>query len=153
MDGLPVEQLVPMTKACLVSAASSYQIHPDVMYALLIVEGGTVGSSSKENSNRTKDHNLFQINDINIPELEQLGITRVEIENDGCLNAFIAARHLRRALVGAPEIHNFDDYLKAIARYHNTEKTANEIYAEKLKKAFECIYSHEYTFSFNYDVK
>lgn len=131
-------KLIPLTKDCIDLASSSYGIHPDILYAILLVEGGTVGKTNKGNANGTKDLNLFQMNEINLKELLiEFGITREQVLNDGCLSAILAARHLIKSVAGQPQPQTRMDYLRILARYHSSEKNANEVYALKLQNAFE----------------
>jgi hypothetical protein len=137
-EGQTPPKLIPLTKDCIDKSSSSYGVHPDILYAILLVEGGTVGETNHGNKNGTKDLNLFQINEINLPELyEEFGITRDQVLNDGCLNAAIAARHLVRSVAGQPNPTTPMEYLRLLARYHSADPTANLVYALKLKDAFE----------------
>ncbi|MDU4254424.1 lytic transglycosylase domain-containing protein [Pseudomonas sp.] len=138
---LPVK---PLTTECLQRVSQSYQIHPDVLLALMIVEGGTVGQNSRANDNGSYDIGLFQINTIHRAALAALGVTEESLRNDGCINAAVAGWHLRRVLT--PEVMagvtDEDSYLRAIARYHSTTPEFNEIYANKLRAAFQYLYQH-----------
>jgi hypothetical protein len=125
--------------------AKLYGIHVDVLYAILMVEGGTVGRDNKGNSNGTYDIGPFQINSMHRSAIAALGISEERLRNDGCVNAQVAAWHLKRTLT--PEvlagIHSKDDYLRAIALYHSATPKYNEIYAGKLLKAFDRIYASD----------
>lgn len=140
-------ELKPMTPQCLAEAAHSYEIHPDILFAIAIVEGGTVGQNSRKNSNNSYDIGFFQINTIHLDTLSALDVSESELRNDGCLNAAVAAWHLKRTLT--PEvlatIVDEDSYLRAIARYHSATPDKNEIYARKLKAAFTYLYQHDET--------
>lgn len=133
----------PLTAECLSRVSSAYRVHPDVLFAILIVEGGTVGRNSASNSNGTYDIGPFQVNSMHRRALNELGVSEEELRNDGCINAAVAAWQLRRALPveREAEIKNEDDYLRAIARYHSATPKFNEIYANKLRMAFAYIYS------------
>jgi len=127
---------IPLTHDCIYQAAQFYRIHPDILYAILLVEGGTVGEGNSGNQNGSTDFNLFQINSIHLPELAELGITKEEVINDGCLSAAIAARIVYKATLNI-RIENEDEYLSAIARYHSANPGPNQIYSRKLKAAFQ----------------
>jgi hypothetical protein len=135
----------PLTAQCLKETGQSYGIHTDVLLAFLYVEGGTVGQNSKSNSNGTYDIGLFQINSMHRKAIAALGISEDRLRNDGCVNAKVAAWHLKNTLT--PEvlagIHNEDDYLHALALYHSATPKYNQIYAEKLRRAFQRIYASE----------
>lgn len=136
-------KLIPLTKECVDKATSAYGVHPDVMYAILLVEGGTVGETNHGNVNGTKDLNLFQINESNLPELmKEFGITRDQVLNDGCLAAAIATRHLLKSVAGQPEPKTKMEYLRILARYHSATPEYNMAYALRLKNAFEFLSKH-----------
>lgn len=134
----------PLTSECLKTVSRDYEIHPDVLLALLIVEGGTVGKNSRANNNGSYDIGLFQINTIHRDALKALGVSEESLRNDGCLNAAVASWHLRRVLT--PEVlatvTDDESYLRAIARYHSATPEFNEIYANKLRNAFAYLYQH-----------
>lgn len=134
-------ETIPLTHQCIAAAADQYNIHPDILYAILIVEGGSVGQSSR-NTNSTSDHNLFQVNDANVPFLISRGFTLDEILNDGCKSAAMAALLVETRLQERPLSPDFTqmDYLRSIARYHSKTPAHNEVYAMKLYDAFQLIY-------------
>lgn len=133
----------PLTARCLVHVAESYAIHPDVLLAILMVEQGTVGRNSRANTNGTYDIGPFQINSMHRRRLAALGISEEELRNDGCLNAAVAAWHLRQVLPPEKEsrISSADEYLSAIANYHSATTKYNAIYAQRLREAFARIYN------------
>lgn len=135
-------QIKPLTTECLLTVANRYEIHPDVLLALLMVEGGTVGRNSRANQNGSYDIGLFQLNTIHLPALAALGVSEAELRNDGCLNAAVAGWHLRRVLTPKVMASITDDesYLRAIALYHSATPRFNEVYANKLRGAFTYLY-------------
>ena len=132
-------QARPLTSECVVGAASQHGVHVDILLAILMVEGGRVGHNSRANKNGSYDIGPFQINSIHLGDLSGLGVSEAALRNDGCVNAQVAAWHLRRVLT--PEVlatvQDGDSYLSAIARYHSVNQPYNRIYAEKLRKALE----------------
>ncbi|MDH0960913.1 lytic transglycosylase [Pseudomonas sp. o96-267] len=139
------EALTPLTPECLASAAERYELHPDILLAILIVEGGTVGQNNRGNANGSYDIGPFQLNTIHLPTLAKFNITETELRNDGCLNAAVAAWHLRRVLTPQVLSNVTDDesYLRALALYHSATPEYNEIYAGKLRAAFTYLYDNE----------
>jgi hypothetical protein len=137
--------VVPLSSTCIVKAAHGYDLHTDILLAILMVEGGTVGANSKPNDNGSYDIGPFQINSIHRSKLKEMGISEAELRDNGCMNAAVAAWHLHSVLT--PEvlesITDQDSYLSAIARYHSTTPTYNHIYANKLKAAFGKLYSQD----------
>lgn len=132
-----------LTSQCITQAAQRFQLHPDILYAILMVEGGTVGKDSKANKNGSYDIGLFQLNSIHRDTFKALGVSEELLRNDGCVNATAAAWHLHRTLTPevVSKIQTEDDYLRAIALYHSATPQYNIIYAEKLRKAFSKLYA------------
>lgn len=128
----------PLTLDCLRQVSAQYAIHPAILLAILMVEGGTVGRSSNPNRNGTYDIGPFQINSIHLPELARLGVSEAGLRNDGCLNAAVAARHLRRVLTPnvLDQIQDEESYMRALALYHSASPDKNAAYAAKLRAAF-----------------
>lgn len=139
------EPIRPLTAECLQGAAQRHGVHTDVLLAILMVEGGTVGKNSRGNNNGSYDIGPFQINSIHRGTLKRMGVSEEALRNNGCLNAEVAAWHIRRTL--SPEVlsrvHDEDSYLRAIARYHSVTPAKNRIYADKLREAFADLYMQE----------
>jgi|SRR5690554_2078411 len=138
------EPITPLTTSCLTAVSQHYGVHTDVLLALLIVEGGTVGRNSPANDNGTYDIGPFQINSIHLPTLARMGITETQLRNNGCVNAAVAAWHLRRVVMQPSvlrTINDSDSYLRAIARYHSATPQHNERYARLLRRAFNRLYA------------
>lgn len=136
------ESYKPLTSECLAAVAEQYEIHVDVLLALLIVEGGTVGKNSRSNGNGSYDIGPFQLNTIHLPDLAKLGVDEDDLRNDGCLNAAVAGWHLRRVMTPQvmARVNDEQSYLQAIALYHSATPQYNEIYAKKLRGAFAYLY-------------
>lgn len=138
------EPITPLTTSCLSAVSQQYGVHTDVLLALLIVEGGTVGKNSRANDNGSYDIGPFQINSIHLPTLAKMGITETQLRNNGCVNATVAAWHLRRVVMQPSvlrSINDTDTYLRAIARYHSATPQHNERYANLLRRAFQRLYA------------
>lgn len=137
--------VTPLTAQCIQRQAKRNGIHEDILFAILMVEGGTVGRDSKANGNGTYDIGPFQINSMHRDKVAQLGVSEEQLRNNGCINAAVAAWHLRRVLTPdvVANIRTEDDYLRAIALYHSATPKFNIIYAEKLRKAFNRLYASD----------
>lgn len=137
----------PLTTECIKEVADRYELHPDILFALMLVEGGTVGKDSRQNTNGSYDIGLFQINTTHLRTLKELGISESALRNDGCLNAAVAGWHLRRILTDEvmAGIHDEESYLRAIALYHSATPRFNQIYANKLRNAFAYLYQQRET--------
>jgi len=136
------EPIVPLSVDCLQQVSATYGVHLDVLLAILIVEGGTVGQNNRGNTDLSYDIGPFQINSIHLPELRRMGITEEQLRNNGCVNASVAAWHLRRVVAPvAGGVITQDDYLRALARYHSATPVHNERYAGLLRNAFGRLYA------------
>ena len=134
-------ELIPVTVECVQHSAEYYEVHPDILYAILLVERGEVGKTNEGvNRDNTRDIGPAQVNSIHLPELEKLGISEDELKRDGCLNVYVQARYLSIVLSQVKSIKTQDDYLYAIARYHNKDREIASAYVEKLKAAFQLMY-------------
>ncbi|WP_153785429.1 lytic transglycosylase domain-containing protein [Pseudomonas sp. EMN2] len=144
-SGARTTAVSPLTPGCIVTIAKRHQVHPDILFAILIVEGGTAGRDSRANSNGTYDIGLFQINSMHTGTFAAMGLSETVLRNNGCANAEAAAWHLNRVVTPAIQagIKSEDDYLRAIARYHSATPKYNQIYADKLRKAFALMYRGE----------
>lgn len=133
----------PLTTQCLQKISMHYEVSPIVLLAILYTEGGTAGKNSRPNVNGSYDIGLFQINTTHLDKLSALGISEQQLRNDGCLNAAVAAWHLRSVFPKEEEqrLSNAEDYLSALARYHSQTPKFNQIYAQKLAHAFSVLYA------------
>lgn len=137
---------VPLTPTCLNDAASTVGIHPDVLWATAMVEQGTIGHTVDVKGIPHDDIGFFQINEINLPELEQFGLTRDVILHDGCMNALGAAYLMRNRVTSqhctpigeTPELR----YVYRLACYHSWNDGPRKVYGKKLLEAFNLLLSN-----------
>ncbi|KKN80598.1 hypothetical protein LCGC14_0328170 [marine sediment metagenome] len=140
------EPITPLSYQCLQDVSQRYGIHTDVLFAILMVEGGTVGKDNAGNTNGTYDIGPFQINSMHLPEIRTKGITESQLRNNGCTNANVAAWILQRSVMNErvlSGINDEDSYLKALARYHSATPVHNERYAGLLRNAFSRLYASQ----------
>lgn len=144
-SAIGADRIRPLSTQCIQRASAQYGIHTDILFAILMVEGGTVGRDSRANSNGTYDIGLFQINSMHRKELASIGIDERELRNDGCVNAMVAARHLKKVITPKmlSNVRTQDDYLRMIANYHSATPKYNKIYADKLLNAFTKLYASD----------
>ena len=113
-------------------AAQHYNIHKEILNAILSVEGGRTGMK-KRNSNGSYDMGPMQINSSWLPELRRRGISEYEVANDYCTNilvgTWILARELRRA--GIPPI-NTAEFWQTIGRYNSRDPYFSSRYAVRV---------------------
>lgn len=133
------EPITPLSYQCLQKVSQKYGIHLDVFFAILMVEGGTVGQNNKGNTNGSYDIGPFQINSIHLPELSRLGVSEAQLRNNGCVNADVAGMLIQRSVMNERVLSTIIDgptYLTALARYHSVTPVHNERYAGLLLNAF-----------------
>lgn len=138
------EGIVPLSYQCLQEVSVKYGIHMDVLFAILMVEGGTVGQNNAGNTNGTYDIGPFQINSMHLKELRGMGITEQQLRDNGCVNANVAGMILKRSVMNERVLSSINDvpsYLSAIARYHSATPTHNQRYAGLLQNAFNRLYA------------
>lgn len=125
--------------ACVMSAAGSYELPPAIIWSLLSIEGGKVGTISS-NSNGSKDLGPMQINTIHIPEIAKgsdASVTTVarSLIEDPCYNIAIGAWHLRQ------KIEEVDgDFWQGVGRYHSKTPHVQSRYMDTLLDRIERLY-------------
>ena len=120
----------PALAACLMAAASTYQVPPAVLLGIMHVEGGRVGQAVG-NTNGSYDLGPMQINTVHLPEVA--GAWRISksqaynmIKNDGCVNVHVAAWILRKG------INSSNNLTLGIAYYHSRTPKFGYVYARKV---------------------
>lgn len=116
--------------ACLAMAAQTYQVPPQVLVAILHVEGGKVGQQVR-NTNGTYDLGPMQINTIWTAELaREWGVSRATakrlIRDDACTNINVAAWIFRKNLNETKSLS------KAIAWYNSRTPSIGYRYKRKV---------------------
>ena len=119
--------------ACLMMAAQTYQIPPQVLIGILHVEGGKVGQQVR-NTNGTYDLGPMQINTLWTKELaKEWGVSRATakrlIRDDACTNVNVAAWIFRRNLNETKSLS------KAIAWYNSRTPHIGYRYKKKVLAA------------------
>ena len=118
--------------ACLDLAAQHYNIHKEILNAVLAVEGGRTGMR-KRNNNGSYDMGPMQINSTWLPELRRRGINEYDVTYDYCTNILVGAWILAHELQGAgtPRI-NTAEYWQAVGRYNSRTPYFNARYAVRV---------------------
>ena len=121
--------------ACLMAAAQTYSLPPQVLVGILHVEGGKVGQQVR-NTNGTYDLGPMQINTLWTKELaSEWGVTREAakrlIRDDACTNVNVAAWILRRNLNETRSLS------KAIAWYNSRTPRIGYKYKKKVISAMK----------------
>jgi len=116
--------------ACLMIAAQTYSVPPQVLVGILHVEGGRIGQQVA-NKNGSYDLGPMQINTIWLPELaKNWGVSQKVahkwLRDDGCTNVNVAAWILRQHLVETGSL------AKAVAQYHSRTPSKGSSYKAKV---------------------
>jgi soluble lytic murein transglycosylase-like protein len=135
-----IDYIRPLTVQCVEKVTQSTGIHPDILFAIAIVESGQVGKVSSPNKNGSQDIGLMQINSIHLPRLSKLGVTAQELRDDGCVNFKVAAWHVASVVKNKKGLSDPSSYLQSIAAYHSNTDEYNKAYADKLMAAFKLMY-------------
>lgn len=115
---------------CLMVAANTYSIPPQVLVGILHVEGGRIGQQVA-NKNGTHDLGPMQINTIWVPQLaKHWGVShetaKTWLRDDGCTNVNVAAWILRGHLDETRSL------AKAVAHYHSRTPSIGARYKRKV---------------------
>jgi hypothetical protein len=122
---------------CLMMAANTYSVPPQVMIGILNVEGGHVGQEVGPNSNGTYDLGPMQVNTRWLPDLAKYwGIdqktARRWVRDDACVNLHVSAWILRQKLD-----ESGGNLFAGIARYHSATPSKGPSYAYKVIRAMD----------------
>lgn len=120
-------------------AASLYHLPPRVLPSIQAVEGGNIGSVSR-NTDGTEDLGLMQINTLWLPALSRatrqpIAMVRARLLNRACFNISVAAAILRLYL---DETHG--DLMRAVGNYHSHTPQLNADYQLKVRHSAELLF-------------
>ncbi|MCB1538274.1 MAG: lytic transglycosylase domain-containing protein [Rhodospirillales bacterium] len=116
--------------ACLMIAAQTYAVPPQVLVGILHVEGGRIGQQVA-NTNGTYDLGPMQINTIWLPQLARNWgvsekIAMKWVRDDGCTNVNVSAWILRQHL------NETGSLARAVANYHSRTPSKGFQYKQKV---------------------
>lgn len=83
----------PHVAAIITHAAKRYGVSPKVAFAVAWCESRYVETARHLNTNGTHDVGLFQINDVHIPTLQRLGLTRYDYEENATFAMKLISQH------------------------------------------------------------
>ena len=126
--------LSALLASCVLQAASVHQLPPELVVAIIKVEGGAPGTVAK-NSNRTEDLGVMQINtgawlDL-VARAHFAGDKQaayVRPRDDACYNVQIGSWILRQAINQSP-----GDLWQGVGRYHSATPIYNQRYQQKVQ--------------------
>lgn len=123
--------------SCLLLAAQTYDVPPQVMVGILHVEGGKVGQEVGPNVNGSYDLGPMQVNTLWLPELARnwnvdTRTARKWVRDNSCVNLHVSAWILRQKLDAAG-----GNLFAGIARYHSGTPELGSRYAYKVIAAMD----------------
>lgn len=123
--------------SCLMLAAQTYSVPPQVMVGILHVEGGKVGQEVGPNVNGSYDLGPMQVNTLWLPRLASTWnvdarTARKWVRDNSCVNLHVAAWILRQKLDEAG-----GNLFAGIARYHSGTPSLGYNYAYKVIAAMD----------------
>jgi|ERR1043166_4412897 hypothetical protein len=123
--------------SCLMMAAQTYTVPPQVMVGILHVEGGKVGQEVGPNVNGSYDLGPMQVNSRWMPQLAYLWhvdekTARRWVRDNSCVNLHVSAWILRQKIEEAN-----GNLFYGIARYHSATPQFGYVYAGKVIRAME----------------
>lgn len=130
LDAISARAGVPML--CIEQSSERYNLPLSLLYAVLVVEGGKPGTASK-NKNGSYDYGPAQINTIWLDDLAKRGITKSELQNDGCKNIDAAGWIMQQAIKSGKSMW------EGMASYHNAKEPRNFTYRVLLYRALRKI--------------
>lgn len=111
---------------CVRYAAQCFQVNPSLIRAIIWQESRFEPKAVNQNSNRTRDIGLMQINSVNLPMLNTLGISAQSIRENSCVNVFSGTYILHKL------VQRYGYSWNTIGRYHSATPTFNSKYVDKL---------------------
>ena len=124
VNGVPIE--------CINTAAVQYHIPATLIVTVLQIEGGKVGTASK-NTNGTFDFGPMQINSIWLNKLRAYGFTQDDLQYNPCINVWVGSWILSQRIASSPE------FWKGVASYHSYSLPENTIYKTKILHAYQTL--------------
>lgn len=116
---------------CARRAAAFYRVDPNIVRAIMKVEGGTAGRKSA-NTNGTHDYGVMQVNTLWLSQQGLDGITPAELKNKACLNIWVGTWILAKQIIGA----NGDTW-RGIGNYHSRTPKYHNRYREKVRRVYQ----------------
>lgn len=116
---------------CVTQASETFKIHPIIIKSLISVEGGQVGTMSR-NSNGSHDMGVMQINTIHQPDITaKFGYTAKDLITDPCKNIMAGTWILWQRIQESPK-----KLWVAVGNYHSKTPWYRHNYLKKVEQAY-----------------
>lgn len=116
---------------CIIDASKRFNVPVSIILSILDVEGGEVGERA-DNKNGTWDIGPMQVNTCHMEELSPFGITKYDLQTNGCLNVQAGTWLLRQLLN-----RNNGKMLEAVGKYHSSNQPFKGRYQRKIINAYK----------------
>lgn len=123
----------PTADECLTKATDFYQVDPDLVRAIMVVEGGKDGMKNR-NSNGTYDYGRMQVNTIWLSHPAMRKIRATRLQNDACTNIFVGTWILATEISASPR-----NLWRAVGNYHSRTRRYHDRYMKKVRGAYNRI--------------
>lgn len=119
---------------CVQTAARHFKINPEVIHALLRVEGGKIGTISR-NKNGSYDLGPMQLNTIHLPDIKEHfpQVTWRDIAYKPCVNIGMGTWILYNRLQETP------NFWKGVGNYHSKTDKHRRTYLKKVYGAYAAV--------------
>lgn len=111
---------------CVRYASQCFQVNPLLIRAIIWQESRFEPRAINHNSNRTRDIGLMQINTVNLPMLNTLGVNLQNLRENSCVNV-MSGTYILHTLV-----QRYGYSWNTIGRYHSATPRFNNVYVNKL---------------------
>lgn len=126
---------------CVIQAASVHQLPPELLVAVIKVEGGAPGIAAK-NRNRTEDLGVMQINTgawLDLVARAHFNGDRdqayLKLRDDACYNVQVGAWILHRSIKKSA-----GDIWHGVGRYHSATPSYNQRYQVRVQQAWSSLF-------------
>lgn len=136
---MPTIRPTKVTPACVMRSARAEHVPLAALVAIMDQEGGQIGKAH-ENPDRSYDYGPMQVNSRWLPTLRRYGISRAELENNGCVNVLVGAWILRRQMQHKPKA-----IWSAIGHYHSHNARLSYAYQHHVWQRMNRL-AHSYSF-------
>lgn len=116
-----------VSATCIDNAAKANHVQVTLLRGILATEGGQVGQIH-QNNNGSYDMGPAQINSTWLSKLAEMGISKDQVINDGCLNVNIGAWILSQAMQGA-DPNQPAQFWQHVGNYNSNTPAYNQRYA------------------------
>ena len=113
---------------CINQAALHYRVPAALIISVMQTENGHNGEASK-NKNGSYDLGVMQINSTWLPSLKRYGISRYQLQYNGCVNVKVGSWILAQSIAKS-------EGWRGIGNYNSVTPKYNYIYSEKVKNRY-----------------